>query len=102
MSPAGAAAVGIACRDDLGDQVAHLQALEGYQPVEVGEGDLAHEPVHGFGLLLGRGLGGVGLDAAEVLLQGGAGGQFSTYYRDTPARCLIPLASSPYSVENRS
>ena len=68
---ARAAAVGVAGRDDLGDEAAHLQALEGDEPVEVGEGDLAHEPVHGLGPLFGRGPLGVRPDAAEVLFQGG-------------------------------
>ena len=57
--------------DHLGDQAAHLQALEGHQAVEVGEGDLAHEPVDGLLALLGRGLGRVGhAHAAQFLGQG--------------------------------
>jgi len=65
------AAVGVARGDDLGDEVAHLQALERYQPVEVGEGDLAYEPVHGLGSLLECSLLWLRPDAAEVLLQDG-------------------------------
>ncbi len=66
-----APAVGISRRNHLGDQAAHLQRLEGHQPVEVGVGDLAHEPAHRLLALFGSGLPRVAYAHARSPSQGG-------------------------------